>query len=578
MAGHRPFLLDSKQRKLPRRLTCEPLERRDLLAIALAGVQTVDLWDMAVASQLLRQTEARFTLTGSAEQAGQAVAVNWGDGSAPFQGAFNDQSKAAANHTFAKGTFTVTITCGAEVTPYTFQSSTMAIGQRPGSGADSLFLVGDAMPNPVVITNSAPGTLMVMIANPWESRQAPSTIAGIYGSLLGGNDSVTISPSLATPTYFSLGDGNDIFFGGAGNDMVIAGAGNDVLYGNNGNDVFSGGAGNDLLYGGAGNDLIEAGAGVDLVFGGSGNDDLFGGDGNDVLYGESGNDLLEGDEGDDVLAGGAGQDLLYGSAGNDNLDGGDGDDWLFGELGQDLLFCCAGNDVGIGGAGADQIFGGLGNDLLGGGNDFTLCLRTREALAPILPSWAVNGQIPPELSDPNLAIWDDGDADLMIDGIGRTLFYVGQRDTAIGSPLPGSDVRVASAVPTNADVARIDYTTTSGIVNPGGTAGKTTLILGRFGADMGPIIQKLSYRNTVDFGARPRSFQILNVPNALNITSDQFWADYNQPLLDRSVARGDVILGATVPSSGGGYGHERDYLAALGYEYDPVTHQFVRTG
>ena len=68
----------SASRNHRRPLGCELLERREMLAVALAGVQSVGLWQMALdinptrnQGEILSQTAANFTLTGSSGQAGQ---------------------------------------------------------------------------------------------------------------------------------------------------------------------------------------------------------------------------------------------------------------------------------------------------------------------------------------------------------------------------------------------------------------------------------------------------------------------------------------------------------------------------
>lgn len=67
-----------------------------------------------------------------------------------------------------------------------------------------------------------------------------------------GNDTV-IAPTVALATAFkaNLGDGNDIFTGGASADQAAGEGGNDTLHGGAGNDVLTGGAGADTMDGGA---------------------------------------------------------------------------------------------------------------------------------------------------------------------------------------------------------------------------------------------------------------------------------------------------------------------------------------
>jgi Ca2+-binding RTX toxin-like protein len=595
--GSNRAILHQAKRAATRRLGCELLERRELLAVSLSGMQTVGAWLMGIDHEVLSQTTAQFTLSGG--RAGASVTVAWGDGSASSQTILDRHRTALVTHTFPQGAFTVTVTCGAQATPYTFQSDTMALGHAANArrGSQALFIMGNALANQVSVETAGPGMIRATITNPSATRLVPSTITGIYGSLLEGNDSVAIQSTVTRPAFFCLGAGNDRFGGGAGSGIVFGEGGNDVIVGGPANDWLSGGDGNDCIYGGVGDDYID---------GGNGDNMLFGGDGNDTICGGPGNDLIEGDAGNDRLFGNGGNDLLYGSQGNDYLDGGAGDDWLFGEDGKDTLLGGAGNDVCIGGAGEDQINGGAGNNILGGGFDFLLNLRRADALNGILTAWAVQGQIPQDLSDPNLKVWDDNIADQLVGGSGRNLFYTGRHDTVrghvtagadvkiaapaptgadvrIATPPPTADVRIATPAPTAADVAVIDYTTSSGVVNPSGSPGRTTTLLGRFYTpdghpwDMQIIIgEKLMCRKTMDFSPRLRSFQVLNIPDPLWVSSAQFWADYNLRFLQAAVARNDVIMAMTTPSSGGGYGAECDYLTSQGYTYDPVSHEFRR--
>jgi Ca2+-binding RTX toxin-like protein len=123
----------------------------------------------------------------------------------------------------------------------------------------------------------------------------------VYAS--GGNDTVRLTSMVAKPTYISLGDGNDVFYGGAGNDIVVAG---------NGDDIVLAGAGNDNVYGGFGNDAIDGQAGNDYLYGGDGNDIITGGTGKDYMYGQNGNDTIYAkDRVSEVVDGGLGYDVAH---------------------------------------------------------------------------------------------------------------------------------------------------------------------------------------------------------------------------------------------------------------------------
>jgi VCBS repeat-containing protein len=186
----------------------------------------------------------------------------------------------------------------------------------------------------------------------------------IFGG--GGNDNITIAPSVLIPFTIDGGAGNDYIQGGSLDDTITGGDGADRLYGGGGNDNVDGGAGNDTLYGGYGDDV------------------LLGDEGNDLLHGEHGNDTLEGGAGNDRLYGDQDSDLVRGNEGLDTLDGGDGNDVMDGDEGSDKLYGRAGDDVLIGGDASDFLFGGNGEDLIHGSN---IADESNDGLVALLAMW-----------------------------------------------------------------------------------------------------------------------------------------------------------------------------------------------
>jgi hypothetical protein len=125
-------------------------------------------------------------------------------------------------------------------------------------------------------------------------------------------------------------------------------------------------------------------------------------------------------------------------------------------------------------------------------------------------------------------------------------------------------------------VMTLKYSATSG-AQLVATAGKTTTILGRYVDDIQYIIKELELPNSMDFGPKSNNFNILNVPDDLYVTAEQFWNDINKPFLDQAIARGDEIIMATPASLDKlfyagtneltGYGREYYYLLENGYEF-----------
>ncbi len=109
------------------------------------------------------------------------------------------------------------------------------------------------------------------------------------------------------------------------------------------------------------------------------------------------------------------------------------------------------------------------------------------------------------------------------------------------------------------------------------TPGKTTTVLGRYKNDTKAIIGELGLPKSIDFDGNPGGFNMLNTPDDLYITPNQFWNEYNKPFLDKAIARGDEIFMATPinnktmyvknGSALTGYGREYYYLLGHGYIY-----------
>ena len=118
---------------------------------------------------------------------------------------------------------------------------------------------------------------------------------------------------------------------------------------------------------------------------------------------------------------------------------------------------------------------------------------------------------------------------------------------------------------------------------------KTTTILGSYNSDMKRIIDTdLKYPKTLDFEAKPGSFNVLNAPNFLYKNDSQFWKEYNKPFLEAAINRGDRITIATKPTNDvlwkfqdgkkvrTGYGKEYDLLKERGYELDLKNNTWIK--
>ncbi|WP_373760657.1 hypothetical protein [Streptococcus ferus] len=133
------------------------------------------------------------------------------------------------------------------------------------------------------------------------------------------------------------------------------------------------------------------------------------------------------------------------------------------------------------------------------------------------------------------------------------------------------------------------YRTTTGLtLKP--TVGKTTTILGTYSSDTGKILDELGNIKSLDFGPRDGGFNLLNTPDELYISPEQFWENYNKPWLDNVIQRGDIIKIATEPTSQNiyrinkltgeteltGFGKEFEYLKSNGYKYDDINKRMIK--
>ncbi|EME6331202.1 hypothetical protein VY825_003165, partial [Listeria monocytogenes] len=85
-------------------------------------------------------------------------------------------------------------------------------------------------------------------------------------------------------------------------------------------------------------------------------------------------------------------------------------------------------------------------------------------------------------------------------------------------------------------------------------------------------------------------FNLLNTPDDLYKTPNQFWAEYNQPWLDKVIARNDDVILSTEPIEDNlyrinretglkeltGFGKEYNYLLEHGYKYDSKSSKMIK--
>jgi Ca2+-binding RTX toxin-like protein len=250
-----------------------------------------------------------------------------------------------------------------------FDSMT-SCGPQQGSGATTeLYESIDGSSTLIVTGTNGPDDVTV---------DDPQGASAIQASLLGGNDSFTVGPSVPAGVSATID-------GGKGSDTLRAGAGDDVLYGGDDHDpdTLEGGGGDDVVYG---VNLFHPrkDSGAATMIGGSGDDLLIGGqpcDGDSFDGGPGDNDSasfarvrndgiavsatiggsvidpdtggctpgridpsiekIEGSPGPDILTGDAAANTILGRGGDDQLNGGGGGDTCIGGGGTDSATACA---------------------------------------------------------------------------------------------------------------------------------------------------------------------------------------------------------------------------------------------
>ena len=136
---------------------------------------------------------------------------------------------------------------------------------------------------------------------------------------------------------------------------------------------------------------------------------------------------------------------------------------------------------------------------------------------------------------------------------------------------------------------KLDYVTSNGLVLET-TPNKTTTVLGTYKSDTAAILDELGNVKSLDFGPRDGGFNLLNTPDELYVSPNQFWNEYNKPWLDNAIVRNDIFKIATEPTWDNltrvnmftgkteltGFGREYTYLKNHGYYFDAVTKTMIK--
>ncbi|CAN5157529.1 hypothetical protein BH10PSE7_BH10PSE7_09500 [soil metagenome] len=193
------------------------------------------------------------------------------------------------------------------------------------------------------------------------------------GEIIGANFAINGSNSNADDSIVNAGLIHGAINLGAGADVVdtVEGRIVGVVHLGDGSDLYTGGAYRDAVSGDDGNDAIDLAGGNDTYLALSGDDDdqIDGGDGRDTYDASDAGAAVEINLDTGFATGSTiGSDDI---ANFENITGSNAGDLLTGDVNANLLRGAGGDDVIDGGAGANTLDGGAGNDMMtgGAGND-----------------------------------------------------------------------------------------------------------------------------------------------------------------------------------------------------------------
>ena len=176
--------------------------------------------------------------------------------------------------------------------------------------------------------------------------------------------------------------------------------------------------------------------------------------------------------------------------------------------------------------------------------------------------------------------------DGVTEGAGNLAEDVGKAGKGLEGAANGAESAAEDAgkVVESGSNTKLNYVTSNGLVLET-TPNKTTTVLGTYKSDTGSILDELGNVKSLDFGPRDGGFNLLNTPDELYVSPNQFWNEYNKPWLDNAIARDDIFKIAIEPTWDNltrinmftgkteltGFGREYTYLKKHGYSFDAVT-------
>ncbi len=142
------------------------------------------------------------------------------------------------------------------------------------------------------------------------------------------------------------------------------------------------------------------------------------------------------------------------------------------------------------------------------------------------------------------------------------------------------NTKLSQLITTNADKLKVLSGVVTKQLNISGqtitlSTNKVNTLLGRFRPDIANLFNELGSFKNVGLGETKGGINILNKPD-FYYNPENWWSAYNQPWLNKAIARGDDIYLATIPQKAGdiikdgkllgAYAEELNYLATKNYK------------
>lgn len=192
-------------------------------------------------------------------QDAHTAVIDWGDGTTSV-GTISESGGSgtlSGSHTYAVGgIYPITVKLTDDDTLSAIAAS-QAVVSGVGVHSGTLYVIGTGNDDHVTINQRGDGTYVIHANFLTGDRLVSGAgVTNIVVVLCDGDDHLTVSGGVLTPTLIDGGEGNDQLNGGNGPNVILGGPGDDLLIGGSNRDLLIGGTGADRIIANNGNDAL----------------------------------------------------------------------------------------------------------------------------------------------------------------------------------------------------------------------------------------------------------------------------------------------------------------------------------